>query len=379
MIAFPSSLLADAHASFWFPQSASSFSAEVDTTYDHVLWICILFMIPITFCLFYFAYKYAKKKGEPAESQISHHTVLEVCWSVLPCFLLVYMFARGSIGFIDQRKAPEGSDTVSVKAFKWGWTMDYGNGVFNPELHMVVNRPLKLTMRSSDVIHSLFIPAFRAKRDIVPGRYNEMWFDPSVVSEKVSEQELADALKDSKDKFAGVFDPERYQFTQDGYKYFDLYCAEYCGKDHSAMQSLVVVHETQEDLNAWIKKYSGRGEEKPEIYGGLLYQRRGCTSCHSIDGTKRTGPTFQALFGSEHPLVSGESVKVDENYVRESILEPKAKIVAGYGPVMPSFKGQLSDDDIDSIIAYLKTLAPSTAAPATTTAASTADPAAAKP
>ena len=365
MIAFPGSLLADVEGSFWFPKSASSFSAEVDTTYNHVLWICIAFMIPIAFCLFYFAYKYSKKKGVPAESQVSHHTVLEVCWSVLPCFLLVYMFARGSIGFIDQRKAPEGSDTVSVKAVKWGWTMDYGNGVLHPELHMVVNRPLKLTMRSGDVIHSLFVPAFRAKRDIVPGRYNEMWFDPSVVSEKVSDETLAAALKDSKENFAGTFEAERYQFTQDGYRYFDLYCTEYCGKDHSAMQSLVVVHDTQEDLDAWIKKYSGRGEQDPAVYGGLLYQRRGCGSCHSLDGSKRVGPSFQALYGSEHPLVGGESVKVDSNHIRESILEPKAKIYAGYSPVMPSYKGQLSDDDIESLIAYLKTLAPLSAAPAT--------------
>jgi cytochrome c oxidase subunit II len=161
-----------------------------------------------------------------------------------------------------------------------------------------------------------------------------------------------------------VFDPERYQFTQDGYRYFDLYCTEYCGKDHSAMQSLVVVHETQEDLDAWIKKYSGRGDQDPAAYGAKLYQNRGCASCHSINGEKRTGPTFQALYGSEHPLVSGETVKVDENYVRESILEPKAKVVAGYSPVMPSFKGQLSDDDIESIIAYLKSLNPSAVKPA---------------
>jgi cytochrome c oxidase subunit II len=369
MIVSNARLLADFTETFWFPESASTFSAEVDSTYMMVLWICILFMVPITFCLFYFSFKYIKRKGEPAESQVSHHTVLEVAWSVLPCFLLVLMFVRGSIGYIDQRKAPEGSDTVSVKAFKWGWTMDYGNGVFHPELHLVVGRPTKLTMRSSDVIHSLFVPAFRAKKDIVPGRYNEMWFDPSIASVKVSDEKLAAAKAETKEKFANVFDPERYQFTEDGYTYFDLYCTEYCGRDHSKMQTVVVVHETDEDLKAWIKKYSGRPEgTTPADYGALLYSRRGCASCHSIDGSKRVGPSFQALFGTEHGLVSGENVKVDENYVRESILEPKAKVVAGYNPVMPAYKGQLSDDDIESIIAYLKSLAP-TAAPATTAAA----------
>jgi cytochrome c oxidase subunit II len=373
MIASRIQLLADYTDTVWFPQSASSFSAEVDSTFMMVMWICVLFLVPITFCLFYFAIKYVKANGVPAESQTSHNTPLEIAWSVLPCFLLVAMFARGSIGYIDQRKAPEGAASVDVKAFKWGWSMDYGNGVIYPELHLVVNQPTKLTMRSSDVLHSLFVPAFRAKRDIVPGRYNEMWFLPSVASERVSDAELAAAIKDTKDNHGGTFDPERYQFTQDGYKYFDLYCTEYCGRDHSKMQTVVVVHETNEDFNAWIKKYSGRQpDQDPAEYGGLLYSRRGCASCHSIDGTKRVGPSFKDLFGSEHGLVSGENVNVDENYIRESILEPKAKVVAGYSPVMPSYKGQLSDEDINCIVAYLKTLssaAGTTAAPVATAAA----------
>jgi cytochrome c oxidase subunit II len=363
MIASSIQLLADYTDTVWFPKSASSFSEEVDSTFMMVMWICVLFMVPITICLFYFSIKYVKANGTPAESQTSHNTPLEIAWSVLPCFLLVAMFARGSIGYIDQRKAPEGADSVDVKAFKWGWSMDYGNGVIHPELHLVVNRPTKLTMRSSDVIHSLFVPAFRAKRDIVPGRFNEMWFLPSIASEKVSDAELAAAK-------------ERYQFTEDGYKYFDLYCTEYCGKDHSKMQSVVVVHETQEDLDAWIKKYSGiQPGQDPAEYGGLLYTRRGCASCHSIDGSKRVGPSFKDLYGSEHGLTSGENVKVDPNYIRESILEPKAKIVAGYNPVMPSYKGQLSDEDINSIVAYLKTLAPAASSAAPAPATSTAAPA----
>ena len=377
MIASSSQLLADFTDRLWFPVSASSFSEEVDSTFMMVLWICIVFLIPITICLFYFAVKYMKRKGAPAESQTSHNTPLEIAWSVLPCFLLVAMFARGSIGYIDQQKAPEGADTVAVKAFKWGWTMDYGNGVFHPELHLVVDRPTKLTMRSSDVIHSLFVPAFRAKRDIVPGRYNEMWFKPKVASERVSDEVLADALKKVKES-GGQFDPEEHQFTQDGYKYFDLYCTEYCGTNHSQMQSFVVVHETQEDLDAWIKKYSGiQPGQDPVEYGGLLYNRRGCASCHSIDGSKRVGPTFQALYGSEHGLTTGENVKVDDNYIRESILEPKAKVVAGYNPVMPSYKGQLSDEDINSIIAYMKSLAPASAS-AAPAATGTAAPASAE-
>jgi len=350
-------LLADVNESFWFPISASTFSDQVDETYMLVMWICVFFMVPITIALFYFSIRYMKKKGQPAESQVSHNTPLEIAWSVLPSFLLVWIFVEGAIGYIDQQAAPEGSASVGVKSFKWGWTMDYGNGVFHPELHIVNDKPTKLTMRSSDVIHSLFIPAFRAKRDIVPGRYNEMWFNPKVFSEKVSAEELEAALKDAKENHNGTFDPGRYQFTVDGYRFFDLYCTEYCGRNHSQMQTVVVVHETQSDLDAWIKRYSGRQvDQSPAEYGKLLYERRGCASCHSIDGSKRVGPSFLEAFGTERKYVSGATGVADENYIRQSILEPKALVVEGYQPVMPSYKGQLSDDDIDSIIAYLKSL-----------------------
>jgi len=363
MTAFNPHLLADVNESFWFPKSASTFSDQVDSTYMLVMWICVFFMVPITIALFYFSIRFMKKKGQPAESQVSHNTPLEIAWSILPSFLLVWIFVKGALGYIDQQAAPDGAATLGVKAFKWGWTMDYGNGVFHPELHILNDKPTKLTMRSSDVIHSLFIPAFRVKRDIVPGRYNEMWFNPKVASGRVSEEELEAARKDAIANFGGEFDPGRYQFTEDGYRFFDLYCTEYCGRDHSQMQTYVVVHETQADLDAWIKKYSGRQEgQSPAEYGQLLYNRRGCGSCHSVDGSNRVGPSFQGGFGSQRTFASGAVGVVDENYIRESILEPKALVVQGFQPVMPSYKGQLSDDDIDSLIAYLKSLgtAPST-------------------
>lgn len=353
-------LLADYTDRLWLPQSASTFSDQVDSTFMLILWICLFFLIPITIALIYFVFRYSKRKGEPAESQVSHNTPLEIAWSVLPSFLLVWIFVKGALGYLEQQVPPEGATALNVTAFKWGWTMDYGDGVFHPELHILKDNPTKLTMRSSDVIHSLFIPAFRVKRDIVPGRYNETWFHPTVASKRVSQEKLEAALKDAEENYNGVFDPERYQFTEDGYEYYDLYCAEYCGRDHSVMQTQVVVHETQEDLDAWIKKYSGRQSgQTPAEYGELLYQRRGCASCHSTDGTRRVGPSFLDAFGSPRQFVGGDQGTVDENYVRESIIDPKAHVVDGYSPVMPSYKGQLSDDDIDSLIAYLKTLSAS--------------------
>ncbi|WP_315857220.1 cytochrome c oxidase subunit II [Rhodopirellula halodulae] len=350
---FPT-LLADLNESFWFPIQGSSFAEEVDWVYDLILYISLAFFIPMMAFMAWCLVKYIKARGTKAESQTSHNTPLELTWSIGPSVLLVWMFVQGSISFLDMRTPPEGSYDVGVQAFKWGWTMDYGNGVFHPELHIVKDEPTKLSMRSTDVIHSLFIPAFRAKKDIVPGRYNYMWFKPTVASEKISDEELAKLKKQSE---GATWDYDMHQVTPEGYTFFDLYCTEYCGKNHSEMQTVVVVHETQAELDAWIKANSARGSDvSQEAWGELLYNRRGCAGCHSIDGTKLVGPSFKDLYGSEHPLASGDNVLVDENYVRESIIAPKAKVVAGYQPVMPSYKGQLSDDDIDSIIAFLKSI-----------------------
>ncbi len=361
----------DPYASF--PEAASTFASSIDWLYWFITIVCILFFIPIAGCLFFFAYKYHKPKGGKAESKATHNTPLELAWSILPSFFLIGMFVMGAQSYLDIRTVPDGANQIGVKAFKWGWTMDYGGGTFHPELHILLDEPVKLTMRSSDVIHSLYVPSFRAKKDIVPGRFNYMWFKPIVASEKVSEEKLAEAKQWTKDS-GQPWDYDKWQFTSDGYTFFDLFCAEYCGKNHSQMQTAVVVHKTQDELDAWVKEYSARQEGvTPAEYGKLLYERRGCTGCHSTDGSKRVGPSFKDVFGSEHGLVSGGNVKVDENYVIESIVYPKAKIVAGYQPVMPSFKGQLSDDDLYCLVEFLKsisatqgaTAAPTTAAPTT--------------
>lgn len=344
--------LADLPGSFWFPDQASTFAESVDWTFDMILWISLAFFVGIVWCLVWYSIRFRKPNGEKAESQKSHNTPLELAWSILPSFLLVWMFVQGSLSYLDMRTPPEGSYDIKVKSYKWGWLMDYGRGTQHPELHILIGEPTKLTMRSDDVIHSLFIPAFRVKKDIVPGRYNTMWFEAKMASGKVSAEELAAAKEETGD---GAWDYHR-GFTPDGYKFYDLYCTEYCGTNHSQMQTVVVVHETREDLDAWIKEKSSRGDVAPEQWGKQLYEQRGCMGCHSIDGSKRTGPSFQNVYGNPRPLATGEEVIADENYIRESILNPQAKITAGYQPVMPSFRGQLSDDDIDSIVAYLKTM-----------------------
>jgi cytochrome c oxidase subunit 2 len=358
-----SPLLGDAPDGLWFPEEASTFAGEVDGTFNLILYISLAFFVVIVAVMVWFPIRYRQPKGGKATSRALHNTMLEVSWSVFPCFLLVIMFVRGSWGYLDMREPPAGATEVNVTAFRWGWNFDYGKGITSNELHVVKGQPTKLIMRSTDVIHSLFIPSFRVKRDVVPGRYNLVWFEATVASGSVSESELAVAKLDAKENNGGYFNPERYGvdggngFTEHGYRYFDLFCTEYCGKDHSNMHSYVVVHETQEELDAWLVKINVKpADMTPEEYGQKLYNSKGCKSCHSVDGKAVVGPTFLNVFGSTHGLEGGGEVVVDENYVRESILNPMAKIVANYKGVMPSYKGQLTDEQLDCLIAYLKSL-----------------------
>ena len=345
----------------WFPDSASTFAEQSDGVFWFITIVCLFFFVGIAGPLFWYSYRYNKKKGEKAESQIDHNTFIEVVWSVGPCFLLIAMFWVGAKGFLDHRTMPEGAYTLNVKAYKWGWGMDYGKGVVHPELHVLVNEPTKLTMRSEDVIHSLYIPAFRVKKDIVPGRYNYMWFQSTKASKKADPEEVKQAVRKWKES-GGDWNYDKYQFTPEGYEFYDLYCTEYCGKNHSEMQTVVVVHETQKDLDAWIELKSKRPDGVSKVeYGEKLYLNRGCKTCHSLDGSRLAGPSYKDSYGNLRQFADGGEAVMDENYVRESILYPKAKIVLSYQPAMPSYKGQLSDDDIDCLIEFIKSKNPSAA------------------
>ncbi len=346
--------LADENSSFWFPPSASGFSEEVDGTYDMILWICLAFFVVIAWCMFYFAYRYHQPKGGKATSRASHNNVLEISWSIGPSILLVLMFVRGTWAYLDMKEAPADAMTVDATAKKWSWLFTYPGGVSHPELHVVKGRGTKVTMRSQDVLHAFFIPAFRCKQDVVPGRYNTIWFLPTIANEKVSPAELEAAKKENNGE---SFDLKKSKITDHGYTFFDLYCAEYCGDDHSKMQTVVVVHETQADFEEWLQLANVKPKDKtPEQYGQLMYEQRGCKSCHTLDGKAGTGPTFKGQFGSERKLTDGSAVVMDENYIKESILNPRAKVVAGFQPVMPAFKGQLTDEQVDCIIAFIKSL-----------------------
>jgi cytochrome c oxidase subunit 2 len=306
--------------SFWFPPSGSNTAVEVDSLFYFILSLSAFFFVLIVGLMVIFAIRYRRRPGYEQSPAPDHNTFLEVAWSVIPGALLVLIFFRGFTTFLDIRTPPAETYEIKVVAKKWSWLFQYPNGYIDNDLHIPVNRPVKLTMSSEDVIHSVFIPAFRAKMDVVPGRYTSMWFDATRTGE------------------------------------FPLLCAEYCGTKHSDMLATVVVHPSGE-FESWLERASNLLATLPPVEAGkILYTRRGCAQCHTIDGTARTGPSFKGTFGTKQQLADGSTIDLDENYIRESILEPMKKVRAGYRPVMPSYKGQLKDPEIDAIIEYIKSL-----------------------
>jgi cytochrome c oxidase subunit 2 len=216
--------------------------------------------------------------------------------------------------------APANAYEILVDGQKWNWTFTYPNGYADSMLHVPVDRPVQLVMSSADVIHSLYVPAFRIKMDVVPGRYSKAWFEATAPGE------------------------------------YELFCAEYCGTDHSSMITKVVVHPVGE-FETWLEQASNFLETmSPVDAGRKLYQIRGCQQCHSVDGSAKTGPTLLGVFGKTETLTDGTSVVADENYIRQSILDPASQVVAGYEPVMPTYQGRIKDEEITVIIEYLKSL-----------------------
>lgn len=305
---------------FWFPSSSSNFAGEVDGLFHLILWISIVSFVGIVAAMTWFVWRYRRQPGVAPQHSAHHNTTLEVTWSVIPGLILIVIFYEGFTGYLDLRTPPPDGYEIQVIAKKWSWSFRYPNGHIDSELHLPLDTPVKFRLQSDDVIHSFFVPAFRVKMDCVPGRYTNCWVTPTQTGEYV------------------------------------LYCAEYCGTRHSDMLAKVVVHESGE-FETWLAKASDfLNRMTPEAAGKLLVQRRGCVQCHSDDGSAKQGPTFKGTYGTTQSMVSGESVAIDDNYIRESILNPMAKVRGGYRPIMPTFQGQLKDPEIDAIIAYIKSL-----------------------
>ncbi|MDZ7715852.1 MAG: cytochrome c oxidase subunit II [Balneolaceae bacterium] len=309
---------------FFLPPAKTALASEVDALFWFVHITSLVLIIGILIALAYFVYKYRRKSENDVTPVITHNNKLEVTWSVIPLIITLVVFGWGFQTYVSLTTPPDDAYEVQVTAQKWFWLFQYENGAQSRnELHVPAGRPVKLVMSSRDVIHSFFVPDYRIKQDVVPDRYTETWFRVDEPGESI------------------------------------VFCTEYCGTDHSNMMANVIVHE-QEEFETWLAGNSGGGEKPSDLapaeWGEQLAKEWACTTCHSPDGSELTGPTWLGKFGSQEQLADGSSVTVDENYIRESILEPNAKVVEGYAPVMNTYQGQLNDDQIDAIIEYIKTL-----------------------
>ncbi len=305
---------------------ASNFVSTFNTSYYFITGVAVILILGLTVVMLYFVFRYNKKKNKIA-IQNEGNTRLEIIWTVIPVLLALAMFYFGWAGWKPMSKAPKDAINITSTARMWSFSFKYENGKQSPDLILPVNTPVKIKLISLDVIHSLYIPAFRVKSDIVPGREKMMWFLPQTV---------------------GVF---------------SLYCAEYCGLRHSYMNSTVKVL-SKEDYITWYadssKVITEANSAAPGSEGLKIMINQGCNACHSSDGTKIVGPSYLNLFGQKQVVIrDGKevTVTVDEEYIKRSIYEPNYEIVKGYPKdLMQSYKDVISADDLLKIIEYLKTL-----------------------
>jgi cytochrome c oxidase subunit 2 len=309
-----------------WPERASSMAGQVDAIYIFLLVVCGMVALLVFTCLLYFAARYRSRAGVEAE-QIDGSTPLELTWSIIPLCVFMVFFAWGALVFFKQRTPPRDATEVYVVAKQWMWKLEHAEGQREiNELHVPVGRDVKLIMTSQDVIHSFYIPAFRMKQDVLPGRYTVAWFRAT--------------------------EPGTYH----------LFCAEYCGTQHSGMIGSIVVMEPAQ-YEAWM---SGGPVGPLSATGEKIFAELGCSTCHRSDAQGR-GPNLQGVFGKPVQLEDGRTVVADENYVRECILDPGAKRVKGFQPIMPTFQGLVSEEQVNALVAYVKSLS-TTKAPAGTSA-----------
>jgi cytochrome c oxidase subunit 2 len=301
-----------------FPEQASSVAAEVDAIYAYLAAVSIFFSVLIAALIVYFAIRY--RRGSPADRTQGHghFFAIEATWIIVPFLLTMIMFFWGADVYFRMARAPADAIEISTVAKQWMWKFQHPEGKSEiNDLHVPLGRPVKLRMISEDVIHSFYVPAFRVKQDVLPGRYTTVWFEATRLGE------------------------------------YHLFCAEYCGAKHSEMKGTVVVLEPSQ-YQDWLAG-GGRGDTPIEA-GRKLFEERRCDQCHKPSGEPGRGPPLENLFGATVPLASGQSVVADEAYLRESILRPHDKLRTGYQPLMPTFEGQIGEEGLLHLIAYIKSL-----------------------
>ena len=301
-----------------FPESASDVAKYVDGLYLGLVIITGTVSLLIWLVIFFFAVKYRRRPDNELAQEQEPPAALEMTWTVIPLLIFIAIFVAGSWVYFRLQRVPSNALEVYATGRQWMWKFQHPTGQREINtLHVPVNRPVKITLASEDVIHSLWFPAFRVKNDVLPNRYRTMWF----------------------------------QATKTGR--FHIFCAEYCGTMHSGMIGWVEVMEPTE-YQRWL---AGGTEGSLASQGEKLFQKYACNTCHTNDATGR-GPVLAGLAGKTIPLADGRSTVADDNYIRESILNPTAKVAAGFQPIMPAFQGQVSEEDLIRLLAYVKSMPP---------------------
>lgn len=345
------------------PAQLSTIAPDVDWMYDFIFWVSVVFFVGIVGVMVYFMWRYRRRPGVKAQPT-GHHNALELFWTFSPLILLVLMFHWGFQVYIAGAVAPDDSYNVRVRGRQWAWQFEHPNGATEDnELHVPAGRPVRLIMSSSDVLHSFYVPDFRIKRDLVPGMFTSLWFNA------VERDDIQAADPDTGEPV----DPGDLE-TPNGRRIWyraQVFCAEYCGAGgswgdntgHATMYARVLVMHPR-DFDHWYRnpppplcgEPPNQHDCTPVEWGEMLFAQKGCTACHQREagGAQLAGPNFSGLFGRQEQLADGTTVTVDEAYVRQSILEPRARVVQGFNPVMPTIP--MSEQQLDALVAYLRTL-----------------------
>jgi cytochrome c oxidase subunit 2 len=319
-----------------FPDQASTFAKDVDALYFFILATCALFATGVSIAVVYFGIRYHKKHDGEIGARIEGSLPLELLWSVIPTIIAMVMFGWGASVFYHLRRPPAEAMHIYAVGKQWMWKFQHMEGQREiNELHIPAGQPVRITISSEDVLHSLFFPAFRTKIDAIPGRYTELWFEAQT--------------------------PGQYH----------IFCTEYCGTNHSGMIGTVTVLEPAQ-FQAW--QQGGGMEGTLAQRGAKLFTDLACLTCHLDTGQGR-GPSLKDIVGTTVALQDGSSSAVDEAYLRESILNSQAKIVKGFQPLMPTFQGLISEENLVALIEHVKSLSPKATAPAAPAATTTPAPA----
>lgn len=311
-----------AKAQSFMPTQATELAGRVDNLYGFLLITSFIACVLVIGGMIFFVWKYRRRSQDQKTPYQSHNTFLEFLWSFIPLVIFLFVFAWGWLIYHDMRTMPQNALEINVVGKQWAWEVEYKNGYQTVnEIVVPINQDVKLLMTSVDVIHSFFVPSFRVKQDVIPGRYTAIWFNADKLGE------------------------------------FHIFCTEYCGTSHSAMIGKLKVV-TQEEFDTYLIQ----GQEERSLplaeRGKKLFALKACASCHAVDSpAQMVGPSLYQTFGKEETMADGSKVVVDENYLRESILEPNKKIVKGFASgVMPTFQGQLNENELSALVEYIKGL-----------------------